>query len=488
MSYLKSNPAGFRGVFAMWSRKGFRTVLLSASLLCLLPALDARFSTASAQDGFGPETFARTTKGKNKFTRTFTLNDTSIPYTLLLENGEGDGANRVAKGTVTLNGVTVFGKPLVNRRFGRVALALNPTGQNEIRITIKGGSAGDFIRLSVQPTPSTVLNDPDDQSGIAVPLGVSVDQTTHRAYIADRHNDTVFEFDIGSATISRSFSGLDGDFEVGNGGTAGVSVNRAAGTIVTANQGDNTSGSIAIVNLDSESVETFPLSDSEGSINPYYVAVNSNNNVAAFTALFARGARRAFFLDLASGELATRQENVALTSLAFNPATNQFIFTGAANSSPSLLVYSGQAPFQRVRQISSTAQAGSAFEKVAINTETNMAVAVNQQDRAVFIFDLASGQQVARIPINTGTVTEPKADVSVNPLTNQAVVTSWYLSRLTVINLATNLVMAEIPLPPGTRPQGVAIDHLSNRAVVSENGLSSGSRNGSIFVVQLPEP
>ncbi|HKY05553.1 MAG TPA: hypothetical protein VJQ56_11725 [Blastocatellia bacterium] len=469
-------------------RTSIRTVLLSASLLCLLPALDAQTTTAWAQNGFGPETFTRTTKGKNKFTRTFTLSDTSIPYTLLLENGAGDGTDRVAKGTVTLNGVTVFGKPLVNRRFARVALALNPVAQNEIRVTIKGGSAGDFIRLSVEPTPSTVLNDPGDQAGIAVPLGVSVDQSTHRAYIADRHNDTVFEFDIGSATISRSFSGLDGDTEIGNGGTAGVTINRAAGTIVTANQGDNTSGSIATVDLDSESVETFSLSDSEGSINPYYVAVNSNNNVAAFTALFARGARRAFFIDLASGELTTRQENVTLTSLAFNPVTNQFVFTGGSNSAPSLLVYDGAAPFQRVRQINSTAQAGSSFEKVAINTETNMAVAVNQQDRAVFVFDLARGEQVARIPINTGTVTEPKADISVNPLTNQAVVTSWYLARLTVINLETNLVMAEIPLPSGTRPQGVAIDHLSNRAVISENGLSSGSRNGSIFVVQLPEP
>lgn len=472
----------------MCSRKTFRTVLLSASLLCLLPALDGRFSAASAQNGFGPETFTRTSKGKDKFTRTFTLGDTSIPYTLLLENGSGDGTNRVPKGTVTLNGTTVLGKPLVNRRFGRVALALNPTGQNEIRVTIKGGSAGSFIRLSIEPTPSTVLNDPDDQSGIAVPLSVSVDQSTHRAYVADRHNDTVFEFNIGSAAISRSFSGLDGDFELGNGGTAGVTINRTAGTVVTANQGDNTSGSIAVVDLESESVETFSLSDSEGGINPYYVAVNSDNNVAAFTALFSRGARRAFFINLASGELTTRQEDVTLTSLAFNPTTNQFIFTGASNSSPSLLVYGGAAPFERVRQISSTAQAGTAFEKIAINTETNMAVAVNQRDRAVFVFDLASGQQVARIPINTGNVTEPKADIAVNPLTNQAVVTSWYLARLTVINLETNLVMAEIPLPAGTRPQGVGIDHLSNRAVVTENGLSSGSRNGSIFVVQLPEP
>ena len=115
-------------------------------------------------------------------------------------------------------------------------------------------------------------------------------------------------------------------------------------------------------------------------------------------------------------------------------------------------------------------------------------MAVNQRDSSVFLFDLAAGTEVARIPINTGPVGEPATDVAVNPLTNMAVITSRYIPRLTVINLATGLVTAEIPLPENTRTLGVAIDHQLNRAIISENGYSSSRRNGSIFVVELPEP
>jgi hypothetical protein len=76
----------------------------------------------------------------------------------------------------------------------------------------------------------------------------------------------------------------------------------------------------------------------------------------------------------------------------------------------------------------------------------------------------------------------------VNPETNLAVVVSRYTTRVSVISLTTKLVMAELLLPAGARPLGVGIDNQSNRAVISENGLSSTERNGSLLVVQLPAP
>jgi DNA-binding beta-propeller fold protein YncE len=111
---------------------------------------------------------------------------------------------------------------------------------------------------------------------------------------------------------------------------------------------------------------------------------------------------------------------------------------------------------------------------------------VNQQDGAVYLFDLAAGTQVARIPIDVGVVTFPSADVAINPATNMAVVVSNYIDRVAVIDLSTNLLIAEIPLPAGTRPLGVDVDRQLNRAIIAENGLASSMRNGTVLVVQLP--
>ncbi|HEU4387627.1 MAG TPA: hypothetical protein VFV34_07510, partial [Blastocatellia bacterium] len=76
----------------------------------------------------------------------------------------------------------------------------------------------------------------------------------------------------------------------------------------------------------------------------------------------------------------------------------------------------------------------------------------------------------------------------INTLTNMAAVISGNLDHVTVVNLATQLVAAEIPLPHGSRPLGIGIDNVLNRAVIAENGLASSQRNGSVLVINLPAP
>lgn len=478
----------------MQARRLFNLSTVSVFLLCLAPIISGTSGDALAQAGFGPQTFTRTSKSKDLFTRSFAISNTSIPYTLTVTNGGNDGSFRIAKGTLTLNGTAVLDKALFNRRASRLVVALNPRQQNTLTVKLKGGSPGDMVRISIEPTQSTLLNDPGDagfddkQAGLAFPFGVVVDQVTHRAYVSDKHADAVFEFDVSAARIERSFTGVDGDFALGNGVTSGISFNRSSGTVVATNGGDVTGGSISLINIDTGAMGVTQLTDSDGVINPLFVAINPANNVAAFNALYAGRGRRAHFINLSTGELTARAEDMNLSSTAYNSATNEFVFTGVGTGSPALFVYAGSAPFQRTRRIDSSARAGTGFDKVAVNPETNIAVAVNQRDSAVFLFDLASGREVARIPINVGVADEPSADVAINPLTNMAVITSRFLPRLIVINLSTRLVTAEIPLPENTRALGVAIDHQLNRAVISENGHSSSQRNGSLFVVELPEP
>jgi hypothetical protein len=480
----------------MHTIKLLRLSVASILVLCVLPALGGALSSALAQGGstLGPETITLNRK-KTTITRTFSVSDPSAPYTVTLTNGNGNSSLRVKKGTFTLNGETLLDNDLINKRFGRVVRAIHPRQQNEITLAIKG-AVGSQITISVEPTTSTLLNDPSSQQDIAFPFCVTVDQSNHRAYVSDRHLDSVIEFDIQQAAVTRRFTGLDGDQTPGNGATGGVSFNPSARTVVAMNQGEPASagatvpaGSITVVNLNSGNQSTTSLTDSAGDIHPVYVAVNPNSNVAAFNAQYSTHARRAFFYDLASGSLSSRSENIALSGVASNSFTNEFIFAASEqNASPALIVYSALSPFQRIKRIDSTAPSGTSFEKVAINPATNIAVAVNQRNAAVFLFDIAAGRQISRIPIVVGTVGEPVADVAINPERNIAVVTSRYTNLVSVIDLTTGLVMAEIPLPAGVRPIGVGVDNQLNRAVISENGLSSGSRNGSILVIQLPNP
>lgn len=469
----------------MLMRRVLRIILPIISL-CSLAAFDGARNDVLAQGdtGFGAELFTLDSR-KVTFIRTFTADNASAPYTLTLTNGAGDGSSRVKKGTITLNGETILGNGLINKSFARVVLAIKPQQQNEIKIKLKG-SAGSFLSISIEKTPSTLLNDPSSQERVGTPFTVAVDQASHRAYIADRSLDAILEFDIASATITRRFEGLDGDSTPGNGHTSGVSINSNTRTLVATNQGDSSadSGSLAIIALDSEAVNRIPLSGSNDRITPFLGAVNPNSNTVAFDSLYA-GNKRAYFLDIASGALSMRDEEVGLLAPAVNPSTNEFIFT-AGDGSPSLIVYSALAPYRRIKRIISTAKAGTDFEKVAVNPATNIAVAVNQRDGSVYLFDLAEGRQIARIPIDAGEVEYASADVAINPETNMAVVVSNFVDRVIVIDLVTKVVAMEIPLPKGTLPLGVGIDHQLNRAVITENGFGSSTRNGSILVVQLP--
>ncbi len=465
-------------------RKLLKHFALSVFAFLLLAAAS---HTALAQT-FGPETFTITKKRAN-ITRNFSVIDASIPYTLKVTNGR-DGGTRIKKGKVILNGKEILSKKVFSSKFAGLVVAISPAQQNELTISLKGPE-GSFATISIEPTPNALLNDPSSQRGIGYPYCVTVDQATHRAYVTDRHLDSILEFDVAQSSVTETFSGIDGDQTVGNGATSGAQFNPNARTIVAVNEGtvNNPSGSLAVLDLSTGSVNVTQLFDSGNILNPVYVAVNPNSNVAAFNARYAASGRRAYFFNIATGAISSRGEPMTLNGVAANSMTNQFIFTGTdADSAPALFLYSALAPFQRIRRIDSTARAGTSFERIAINPATNIAVAVNQRDGAVFLFDLEAGNQTARIPINVGEVGEPSADVAVNPETNLAVVVSRYTTRVSVISLTTKLVMAELLLPAGVRPLGVGVDNQSNRAVISENGLSSTERNGSLLVIQLPTP
>jgi DNA-binding beta-propeller fold protein YncE len=184
----------------------------------------------------------------------------------------------------------------------------------------------------------------------------------------------------------------------------------------------------------------------------------------------------------------TRDENLSLFAVANNPITNEFVFTGSDGTSKnSLLVYEARAPFRRLKEIQTSARGNTLFDKIAINPANNFAVALNLREGAVFIFDIAAGRELARIPIRVVRTDFAEGDVAINPETNMAVVVNKSLNVLYVIDLATLVLRGELPLPNGSKPVGVGVDTVLNRAAVTETGFSGGSHNGSVLIVQLPQ-
>jgi DNA-binding beta-propeller fold protein YncE len=475
----------------MHLRKTTVFIALFAFLTALLPAFPLPLQTVQAQTEvtFGPENFVKNGEGKTRYTRNFTAPDTLIPYTLTAINGDGDGSQFVKKATLTLNGQEIV---TLNKGLRTFVLSVRLQAQNTLSLLMKGPTTG-FVKISIEPTRTTLINDPNDgnfdssQAGIGYPGSVSVDSTAHRAYIADAARDAIVEFDLSNARVTRIFDNVDGTSALGDSGTSGVCVNPGARSMVAVNPADTNSGgngTLSVINLDNGSVRTV----SQGSVNPFSVASNANTNAAAFTALFNPNNKRAYFLDIASNTVTTRDENLALFAVANNPITNEFVFTGSDGAGRnSLFVYEARAPFRRLKEIATSARGNSLFDKIAINPANNFAVALNLREAAVFIFDIAAGQELARIPIRVLRSDFAEGDVAVNPETNMALVVNKSLNILYVIDLATLVLRAELPLPNGINPIGVGVDQRLNRAAVTEAGFSGSSHNGSVIVVQLPQ-
>jgi DNA-binding beta-propeller fold protein YncE len=458
-------------------------------------------STARAQSGasFGPETFTRVNPGKDNYTRNFNATNTSIPYTLTITNGASDGSQRVRKAWLIFNDQLLLDPTLLNSSVPRITLAIHPQQQNVFRLKLKGGDVGSFVRLSIEPARTVLLRDLSDpnldanQAGVGTPFSVAIDQATHRAYVSDRYRDSVIEMDITQALIISRFTDIDGDSTPGDGGTSGICFSASSKILVAVNEvtQPDSSGSLAVIDTNIGSVRTFPILIPGEVIHPKFVAVNTDGQIAAFDALYNPTDRHAYFMNLSTGALSRRDDTFSLIAPVFNPATNEFVYLGSdMGARPVLVVYSATPPFQRVKQIDSSATAGTTFDRLAINPVTNIAVAVHLLDSSVYLFDLTAGTEIARIPIILGQANRSEAfvDVAINPDTNMAVVISKLADRISVVNLTTKLVAAELPLPPGVHPLGVGIDRQLNRAVIAENGLASSNRNGTVLVAELPSP
>ncbi len=119
-----------------------------------------KIDLVSSSDGsvlvFGFERFSRSTGPAVTYTRSFTISPgVGAPYRLWILNGNADGTQRLSGVTVTLNGVTVVGKPDLTEQMATLMRVISPIqGQNQLVITLPRQHAG-FIDLGVTATDAT---------------------------------------------------------------------------------------------------------------------------------------------------------------------------------------------------------------------------------------------------------------------------------------------------------------------------------------------
>jgi DNA-binding beta-propeller fold protein YncE len=486
------NPQPISNLLIGWEFAMKSTSLLWSSAAALVLAGGSAGQSAATFS----DSFARGADNKSSYSRTFSASDDSIPYTLKVTNGAADGSLRVKKAWIELNGQMVLDPSLLNKNIARVTIAVRLQRQNQLSVRIKGGQPASFITVTIEPTPSTVLNDPGspdfdlNQQGIGTPFGVAIDQSGGLAYVADRFRDSIIVFDVATSRVVRWIKDVDGSPVPGDGATTSLALNAATGALVAINNGlGSNQSSLSVLDLAAGSVRILPLSYSGAGIHSFYVAINPRSNVVALDGLY-EASRRAYFKNLSGGELIGRDEAMSLAAPAFSPATGEFVYAAASeNAKPALITYSLAEPFNRLRRIESSASPGSKFDKLAVNPSNGLAVGVNLRDKSAFIFDLVAGKELARIQLpQLNPSPAAMVDVAINPKYNLAAIVCRGVNLLFVLDLSRLLLMAEIPLPTGVSPLGIDIAYELNRAIVAENGLSSERRNGSILAVQLPTP
>jgi hypothetical protein len=110
-------------------------ICLGLTTLLSTLTLPSQKALAQSEITFGPETFVRGSgEGKPKYTRSFAVTNTLIPYTLTASNGETNGSQFVKKAVITLNGQELT---TLTKASKTLVLAVRLQAQNNLQVVLK---------------------------------------------------------------------------------------------------------------------------------------------------------------------------------------------------------------------------------------------------------------------------------------------------------------------------------------------------------------
>jgi YVTN family beta-propeller protein len=392
-----------------------------------------------------------------------------------------DGATNTATNVVTeANAAAVAVNPATNKIYvaDSSALALSvidasngnntltfgtgaPAGATPIAIAVNPATNLVYVvNQSLSSTPGSSTLTVFDGAGNAVvtniPVGsiasaVALNPVTNRIYVANTGDDSVSVIDGATNTVSATV-------DVGANPT-GLGVDATTNHIYVTNFAS--AGNAGITVIDGATNTTMGLASSVGpngvGVNPVtdkvYVANTGNTGEVGGNTVTVVDASLNAISTAASGLLDTG-------SLAINPVTNK-IYVGATN----LIVIDGSgavAPVTIPVNVPGPAGAGiSDAHLVAVNPFTNQiyAATLTNNQNTFAVIDGSTNTATA-IPVGVG----PQLGVAINPVSNRVYVTNNGDNTVTVIDAANGNSTSTVTV--GAGPYGIAVNPASNQIFV----------------------
>ncbi len=359
-----------------------------------------------------------------------------------------------------------------------------------------GSPSVSAVNLAVTPRPPSIGNGPVTTIPVgATPSAIAVDTVLNLAAVANTGDGSVSLINLGTNTVIKTIAG------VGSAPT-GIAIDDQLPhhIALVVNSGDNT---VSTVDLTAQSLVGTPLSVQIGAPPPPVagpVAIAIGVNPLTHRAIVAyQSTNLATVLDTSTGApVFVEQIGGSLTAyttginpaIAIDPRLNWAVVTpgggGAVN-----IVDLGRAAIAgdggRAPQVIGALLITSTKQGVGINTETHTVLLTDPSTTTLTTFSLLD-QTVGSISFAVGQL--GYAAAAVNSLTNVGIAVNSGSSTAAVVDLERGIVLNAAVATLGTLPQAVAVDPVLNEALVVNQGannvavLSLGNSFRGLQIVQ----
>jgi YVTN family beta-propeller protein len=269
-------------------------------------------------------------------------------------------------------------------------------------------------------------------SGIGVdsyPVGIAVNPTTGKIYVANEFSNTVSIIDEGTDKVQATIK--VGSFPYG------IDINPLNNRVYVANRGSNT---VSVI----DGSTNLKMADVNVGKSPIDVAVNPSSSLVYVTNI------ESGTVSVIDGITNTVSSTIKVGripyAIAVNPATNLAYITDIGDGSISILDISKSNSSEDSNDAARTLEKINGIiapAGIAINTSTNKAYVTDYASNTVFVIDLKTNSVIDRIKVGTNPV-----GISLNPISN----------KIYVANIGDNTVSV--------------IDGFKNKAHVDNNSIT----------------
>jgi YVTN family beta-propeller protein len=275
-------------------------------------------------------------------------------------------------------------------------------------------------------------------SGIRVnsyPIGVAVNPSTNKIYVANEFSNTV-------SIIDGSTDKVDATIKVGS-FPYGIDVNPLNNRIYTSNRG---SGTVSVI----DGSTNIQIANTSVGKSPIGVAVNPSTsliyviNIESNTVSIIDGITNNVSMTIKVGNIPY--------GVAINPVNNKIYVTNIGDNTVSVIDGRNNKVVRTIKIIGGITPAG-----IAINTSTNRTYVTDYTSGSLFIIDTLTDKLVNSIKVGKNPV-----GLQVNPVNNKIYVTNIGDNTVSVIDGKKNQIINTIAVNPILRPYFKDNDPLAN--------------------------